>query len=465
MNKILRLSLIALLAVFCGGGAFAQDATIDFDNDYATLFPTLPGVSSGSGATAVTDGDFTVATTSTAVNGVTVTVSTSTSSTANRIWSGSPRLRMYGGTLTVNSAKDIAKIVFTTKTGKSRKFDMTANSGSLTDNDWTGNAKEIVFTCKSNTQIMKMDITFATAGSVAPPVINGEETFKGSTSITLNAEDGADIYYTTDETDPTTASTKYTGAFTISNTTTVKAIAAKGGKSSTVTSKTFTKIQEMTIAEAQAATTGTVCGIKGTVVATCTRGCLIGDETGYIYYFANAAHEYVIGDKIDISGAVSLYNGFNQFTNTATITKIGTEEVTHPTAQSMTGADVTAWAAAPEIKYVTITGALNISGNYYNVTIDGTEIVGSIVSPDEALKAQLTTGKSYAITGYAIYVNGSTTKYMNILPISVADPTGINGITTDTANENAPIYNLAGQRVNKNAKGILIQNGKKFVNK
>ena len=185
----------------------------------------------------------------------------------------------------------------------------------------------------------------------------------------------------------------------------------------------------------------------------------------YIYYFANAAHEYVIGDKIDISGAVSLYNGFNQFTNTATITKIGTEEVTHPTAQSMTGADVTAWAAAPEIKYVTITGALNISGNYYNVTIDGTEIVGSIVFPDETLKAQLTTGKSYAITGYAIYVNGSTTKYMNILPISVADPTGINGITTDTANENAPIYNLAGQRVNKHAKGILIQNGKKFVNK
>jgi len=30
---------------------------------------------------------------------------------------------------------------------------------------------------------------------------------------------------------------------------------------------------------------------------------------------------------------------------------------------------------------------------------------------------------------------------------------------------NAPIYNIAGQRVNSNAKGILIQNGKKFINK
>jgi hypothetical protein len=32
-------------------------------------------------------------------------------------------------------------------------------------------------------------------------------------------------------------------------------------------------------------------------------------------------------------------------------------------------------------------------------------------------------------------------------------------------NANAPIFNLAGQKVDKNQKGILIQNGKKFVNK
>ena len=43
--------------------------------------------------------------------------------------------------------------------------------------------------------------------------------------------------------------------------------------------------------------------------------------------------------------------------------------------------------------------------------------------------------------------------------------TGIDDITVDTADENAPIYNLAGQRVTKATKGILIQNGKKFINK
>lgn len=46
-------------------------------------------------------------------------------------------------------------------------------------------------------------------------------------------------------------------------------------------------------------------------------------------------------------------------------------------------------------------------------------------------------------------------------------PSGINGVTAndDNMTKNAAIYNLNGQRVSKNAKGILIQNGKKFINK
>ncbi len=44
------------------------------------------------------------------------------------------------------------------------------------------------------------------------------------------------------------------------------------------------------------------------------------------------------------------------------------------------------------------------------------------------------------------------------------NPTAIDGITTNnTINENAPVYNLAGQRVSKDAKGILIQNGRKVI--
>lgn len=43
---------------------------------------------------------------------------------------------------------------------------------------------------------------------------------------------------------------------------------------------------------------------------------------------------------------------------------------------------------------------------------------------------------------------------------------GINNIeAVEEAAPNAPVYNLAGQQVTKETKGILIQNGKKFINK
>ncbi|MCR5130986.1 MAG: Ig-like domain-containing protein [Prevotella sp.] len=41
------------------------------------------------------------------------------------------------------------------------------------------------------------------------------------------------------------------------------------------------------------------------------------------------------------------------------------------------------------------------------------------------------------------------------------ESTGISSIST-TVDENAPIYNLSGQRVNKNYRGVVIQNGKKY---
>ncbi len=45
-------------------------------------------------------------------------------------------------------------------------------------------------------------------------------------------------------------------------------------------------------------------------------------------------------------------------------------------------------------------------------------------------------------------------------------PTGISEVTTSAPiDENAPIYNVAGMQVTKTAKGILIQDGKKFINK
>ena len=47
------------------------------------------------------------------------------------------------------------------------------------------------------------------------------------------------------------------------------------------------------------------------------------------------------------------------------------------------------------------------------------------------------------------------------VPVTKGTPTGINGIEAN--NEKAASFNLAGQKVSANAKGIRIQNGKKVV--
>lgn len=78
--------------------------------------------------------------------------------------------------------------------------------------------------------------------TVAAPVISGTTPFAESTSATIScATAGASIYYTVDGSTPTSASTAYSGAIALSDTTTVKAVAIKDGVSSSVTTKVFTK--------------------------------------------------------------------------------------------------------------------------------------------------------------------------------------------------------------------------------
>ena len=79
------------------------------------------------------------------------------------------------------------------------------------------------------------------SGTLASPTISGNTTFSESTQVSISGPDGAAIHYTTDGTVPTAESTLYSEAFTLSATTTVKAIAIKDGQSSEVASRVFTK--------------------------------------------------------------------------------------------------------------------------------------------------------------------------------------------------------------------------------
>ena len=77
--------------------------------------------------------------------------------------------------------------------------------------------------------------------TVSAPTISGSTPFAESTTVTMTAESGAEIRYTTNGTTPTACSTLYSAPITLTDTTTVKAIALKNGLNSSVATKVFTK--------------------------------------------------------------------------------------------------------------------------------------------------------------------------------------------------------------------------------
>lgn len=113
--------------------------------------------------------------------------------------------------------------------------------------NWTSQTEaahpSVTLTIQTECRMKTLEVYTTGAGgvSVTPPTIDSESFFDDQTTVTITAEEGADIYYTTDWSIPTDASPKYTGPFTITETTRVQAVAVKDGVSSTVTSKTITK--------------------------------------------------------------------------------------------------------------------------------------------------------------------------------------------------------------------------------
>ena len=122
--------------------------------------------------------------------------------------------------------------------------------------------------------------------TVATPAItpNGGELKYGNNTVSIACDtDGATIYYTIDGTEPTTSSTKYTGAFTLSSNATVKAIAVKTGwNNSSVASASFTYTVE-TVATPVIAPNG------GEIEAGTTISISCATSGATIYYSTNGA--------------------------------------------------------------------------------------------------------------------------------------------------------------------------------
>ena len=404
MNKFLRYSLSLVLA-FVASVTFAQEVTFDFDKDYKTLFPELTGTSSSTSH----DGDITKTMTCT-TNGISVAVSAKTpgSSTDNRIWSSSPRLRMYSGTLTIQAPADkkIASIDIIIKGNWNDKNN--ADVGTNNKGSWTGDANKVVYTIAGNTQIKSIKVMLAgtkieytDAASVKELLANNQE-----------AKDYINLKLTN-------AKVLYVNSY--------------NGTVNTYVREGDTAIEMRTLGIDMPVNSI----ISGTVKVN------LAYDAGIPYLSAsketngenlkitesNEAAEPVIATVKDILDG--------KYTNDL----IKIKEFTFSKEEYTTG----------KFNYYANDGENKI------MIYDKFSGIGGV--------SQLTEGEKYTLTGIFGVIFNNNPEVLPIKAVEKFESTGITNITTDEAAKNAPVYNLAGQKVTKAYKGVVIKNGKKMIQK
>ena len=175
----------------------------------------------------------------------------------------------------------------------------------------------------------------------------------------------------------------------------------------------------VTVAEAIAAADGVGVTIENaTVIGVYARGILVEDTTGKLLVYSGSAVDAVVGDVVKVEGTMATYAGLRQVGGTVVVSKTGTTTYEYPAIETMDGAALEAYLSTPSIKYVMYTGKLTISGNYYNVNVEGaSKAVGSLSYPlDGAVDASLN-GQIVDVCGWVIGVSSS--KYVNTMVSSV----------------------------------------------
>jgi len=556
MNKILRYSFVALMAMVFGNSYAAEGAYFFFDQNYSTLFPTLKGTSSNESH----DGDFTEATTSTSVDGFTVTVSAADegASTANRIWEHSPRLRMYSGTLTVKG-KGIKQIVFSINGTK--KFNLTPSTGTLTDMVWKGETDEVVFTVGGTTQLSSLTINgdYDPSTPEVPTAANIEalNALANNTAFTFTGE--AQVVYLNGRyayiKDATGSSLIYDSSTSkLANLAIGKKIAANWTGKVSIYNNLFEAVPdavlavtedapvevtypEVAIADVVATNMNQVVVLKGVTYTapngknfTISKGGV--DVNGYNQFGLEIAAPEA-EKSYDITGVISVYKTDVQFQ------PIKIEEATQGGGSAIYSWESTGTAVETGGKATYENGETDESkyrvnyknGDYYTICINGKK-ANMDDAPGTAnggyilvtLDNELKTDDAIELTGYitkneagkeaSIYFlfekgdgvddeyiygdaanidpavggkisthtfkvpaasNGSksfkmsrnkagTNVFLTKIVITSGGSTGINTVKTVRIADGA-IYNLAGQKVDKSYKGVVIMNGKKMIQK
>lgn len=177
-------------------------------------------------------------------------------------------------------------------------------------------------------------------------------------------------------------------------------------------------------------TKGSSIDIKGTVMAVSTQGPIVADAAGsvFVYKPTNNA-DLQIGDQVAISSTVDSYNYAFQIKSGSSPEVVGkAASVTYPAPKTWTGAEIDKFVAdamasgATPVSpiYSKISGTVKVSGNYINVTLDGTTVQLSPYGVGTTAKALMTDGANLTFEGYVMAI-ASKGKYLNMVVTKVGD--------------------------------------------
>lgn len=321
-------------------------------------------------------------------------------------------------------------------------------------------------------EIVVTDLTPTEVAKVATPEITPADgtVFEGTTqnvSISCSTS-GASIYYTLDGTDPTTSSIPYNSAFTIYGTKTVKAIAIKEGMTNsimaaaTITNTCLNEYTDGTLLLKQNATEYTPVAASG-VTVTLERSLQANKWNPMCLPFDITPSMFSQTTQIETLQKVS--NGVFTFAPTNSV-PAGTPFIAKPAANIANpvfeDVEVKAIDAGSDIK-----DGYTFQGNYTKVTLDP-ETNLFISMSQQKLVSPTGSNILQGLRGYFIVPSGEGARFsLNFDGEMIV--TDINRLNIEhlpfAIDDKTPIYNLSGQRVSKDYKGIVIINGKKFVRK
>jgi len=177
--------------------------------------------------------------------------------------------------------------------------------------------------------------------------------------------------------------------------------------------------KKATVAEALAAEKDALLEVgPALVVASADAGFLMEQAGSMIYVYLGAEAtpaRPAVGDKVTVTATRAEYSGVPQLTGPKEIKTESTgNTVTYPTPKDITSAFDAYQSQTRE--YVTFKGKLSISGNYYNITVDGAStLTGALVKPKTDIASL--NGQTVTVTGYFLYIASS--KYLYVIATDI----------------------------------------------